>query len=154
MPLFFIFIIVPIVEMALLIEVGQFIGVLPTIGLVLLTATIGVSLLKNQGFQLMQKTQEKLQQGQIPAAEVLSGIVLAIGGALLLTPGFVTDTFGFLCLMPFFREGVFKSQWFQAWLAKRGNFQSFSMGGRRHNSSQQGDIIEGEYESVDDKKIE
>jgi UPF0716 protein FxsA len=97
------FIVMPIVEMWLLITIGSYIGALSTIALVLLTALIGIGLLREQGVSTLWRGKEKLQQGKIPAQEMMEGIVLAVSGALLLTPGFVTDTIGFLGLLPFSR---------------------------------------------------
>lgn len=101
MPVFvFLFIVMPIAEMAVLIQVGSVIGVLPTIGLVLLTAVIGAALLKQQGLATLTRANQRLNSGELPAKEVAEGLILAVGGALLLTPGFITDTVGFLCLIP------------------------------------------------------
>lgn len=97
------FIVMPIVEMWLLITIGSYIGALSTIALVLLTALIGIGLLREQGVSTLWRGREKLHQGKIPAQEMMEGIVLAVSGALLLTPGFVTDTIGFLGLLPFSR---------------------------------------------------
>jgi len=97
------FIVMPIVEMWLLITVGGHIGAMNTIFLVMLTALVGIGLLKRQGFATLWRGQEKLQQGQVPAQEMIEGIVLAVSGALLLTPGFVTDVVGFLGLLPITR---------------------------------------------------
>ncbi len=102
--LFLLFLIVPMLEMWLLIKVGQLVGAWQTIGLVALTAVIGISLLKRQGLHTLLRVQERLNSGQIPATELLEGLLLAIGGALLLTPGFVTDAFGFCCLLPLTRR--------------------------------------------------
>jgi len=96
----FLFIIMPIAEMAVLIQVGGMIGVLNTVGLVLLTAVIGAWLLRQQGVATLLKANQRLNSGELPAKEVAEGLILAIGGALLLTPGFITDTVGFLCLIP------------------------------------------------------
>jgi UPF0716 protein FxsA len=97
------FIVMPILEMWLLITVGGHIGALNTIFLVMLTALLGIGLLKRQGFATLWRGQEKLKQGQVPAQEMIEGIVLAVSGALLLTPGFVTDIIGFLGLLPITR---------------------------------------------------
>ncbi|WP_028302271.1 FxsA family protein [Oceanospirillum beijerinckii] len=94
------FITVPLVEMLVLIKVGEQIGALSTIALVILTAAIGISLLKRQGIAMLNRANWKMNQGEIPAKEMAEGIVLAVGGALLLTPGFVTDALGFVCLLP------------------------------------------------------
>jgi len=95
-----IFIIVPIVEIYLLIEVGRFIGALWTVFLVVLTAVIGIKLLKFQGTSILMRAQDKMQTGQAPAQEMLEGIGLVLAGAFLLTPGFFTDSVGFLLLIP------------------------------------------------------
>ena len=94
------FIIMPIAEMWVLIQVGMRIGALSTIGLVLLTAVVGLALLRQQGLSTLMRAKQRIQVGQMPAQEMGEGIFLAIGGALLLTPGFITDVFGFACLIP------------------------------------------------------
>jgi len=94
------FTIVPIVEMYLLISVGGYIGTIPTIACVMLTAVVGVSLLRWQGTTTLQRGMSRVGQGQLPGQEIAEGMMLAVAGALLLTPGFVTDLFGFLLLMP------------------------------------------------------
>ncbi len=98
--LLLIFILVPIVEMWLLLEVGAQIGAINTIALVCLTAFLGLTLLRQQGFSTLLRVNQRMEQGQLPATEILEGLVLAVGGALLLTPGFITDGIGFLCLLP------------------------------------------------------
>lgn len=103
---FLAFFLTPIVEMYLLIRVGGYIGALPTIGLVMLTAVIGVVLLRIQGFATLTRGLGRLQRGQVPARELAEGVLLAVAGALLLTPGFVTDTLGFLLLLPPTRAAV------------------------------------------------
>lgn len=102
--LFLLFIIVPVIEITLLINVGQAIGAWYTVGLVLLSAFIGVNMLRYQGLSTLARAQQRMNEGQIPGNEMVEGIVLAVGGALLLTPGFVTDVVGFLCLIPFTRK--------------------------------------------------
>jgi UPF0716 protein FxsA len=98
--LFLLFISIPIVEMWVLIEVGSEIGAFSTIALVFLTATLGLALLRQQGLATLFEVSKKIEHGQLPAAEILAGLLLAIGGALLLTPGFITDAIGFACLLP------------------------------------------------------
>jgi UPF0716 protein FxsA len=104
--LFLLFLTVPLVEMWVLINVGQQIGAWPTIGLVVLTAAIGLQLLRQQGFSTLLRAQERMNAGGIPAQEMLEGLALAVGGALLLTPGFITDAFGFACLLPWTRRAM------------------------------------------------
>ncbi|PID60084.1 MAG: hypothetical protein CSB44_11310 [Gammaproteobacteria bacterium] len=103
------FIIMPIVEIAVLLNVGSAIGWLPTIALVILTAVIGTQMLRQQGLSTLARARTKLDHGEMPADEVVEGMLLGVGGAMLLTPGFITDAFGFLCLIPPTR----------AWLARR-----------------------------------
>ncbi len=95
-----IFLAVPIIEIYLLIQVGQVIGAGWTIMLVVLTAVIGVWLLRIQGLSTMTRAQQKLQENELPAREILEGMGLLVAGALLLTPGFFTDAVGFFLLFP------------------------------------------------------
>ncbi|MFV1873499.1 MAG: FxsA family protein [Oleiphilus sp.] len=161
--LFLLFILVPVVEMNILIKVGAVIGGLYTIGLVLLTALIGVNLLKKQGLSTFMTAQQKMNSGQMPVTEMAEGLMLAVAGALLLTPGFVTDTVGFFLLTPILRQRIAK-QVFQAWLAKTKRANMFEH--THYYSSQQGfdtrteskrdssGVIEGEFQEVSDEKIE
>jgi UPF0716 protein FxsA len=100
------FILVPIIEMLVLIKVGGIIGAVPTIGLVCLTAFVGVSLIRAQGISTLRRAQWRANHGELPGQEIVDGMCLAIGGAMLLTPGFVTDTFGFLLLVPGLRRNL------------------------------------------------
>ena len=86
--------------MYLLIEVAGYINTWPTIGLVMLTAVIGVALLKRQGVATLTRGMGRMQAGEVPAREMAEGILLAVAGALLITPGFFTDTLGFVLLFP------------------------------------------------------
>lgn len=146
--LFLLFIVMPVVEMWLLIEVGSEIGALYTIGLVLLTAIIGVRLLRQQGFNTLWRGQRKLEEGQLPAQEIGEGIVLAISGALLLTPGFITDAIGFAGLFPPLRS-LFISQLLRNMVIAGRHGSSFRPGHagggpRAGGRAQSEDIIEGE----------
>ena len=96
----FLFLAIPIVEIYLLIQVGEVIGAGWTILLVVLTAVIGVWLLRIQGLSTLTRAQQKLQDNQLPARELLEGMALVVAGAFLLTPGFFTDALGFLLLFP------------------------------------------------------
>ena len=84
----------------MLIKIGGVIGALPTIALVVVTAMVGVALLRQQGLATLGRVQTALDRGELPANEMLEGIALLVGGALLLTPGFVTDGLGLFCLIP------------------------------------------------------
>lgn len=101
--LFFIFIIVPIVEIILFIIVGDRIGLLATIGVVVLTAIIGTFLIRHQGIATIKKAQESLKENILPVNEAFDGLCILIAGALLLTPGFFTDAIGFSLFIPSLR---------------------------------------------------
>jgi UPF0716 protein FxsA len=101
-----IFFLTPIVEMYLLIEVGGYIGAWPTIALVMMTAVIGITLLRIQGLSTLTRGVGRLQGGELPAREMVEGLLLAVAGALLLTPGFVTDGIGFILLTPPLRAAI------------------------------------------------
>lgn len=97
--LFLIFLSVPLVEIYLLIEIGGVIGAPATVFLVVFTAVLGALLLRQQGFYTLQKVQQQMSRGEMPAMAMLEGVCLVIGGVLLLTPGFITDFIGFLLLI-------------------------------------------------------
>ncbi|MCF7965225.1 MAG: FxsA family protein [Methylobacter tundripaludum] len=104
--LFLVVLIIPFAEIYLLIQVGGIIGAFPTILLVVFTAVLGAWLLRQQGFSTFQRFQESLAQGVIPAYEMIEGPIILVGGALLLTPGFITDIIGFACLIPSLRRKI------------------------------------------------
>lgn len=154
--LFLLFIVVPLIEIMVLIQVGQMIGAWWTIGMVVLTAFIGINMLRYQGIATLNRANWRMQSGQIPAQEMVEGIFLAIGGALLLTPGFVTDAFGFMCLLPFTRAWMAKalksrmvvmgSSHFSQGGFGQGGFNQGPFGGSQQHDST---IIEGEFENRD-----
>lgn len=156
------FITVPLVEMIILIQVGGIIGAIPTVGLVVLTATLGIWLLKLEGLATLARVQEKLGLGQIPETELLEGVMLLIGGALLLTPGFVTDAMGFVCLLPGLRRPLAR------WIIHRGVLSAMNISGHsfsrgyytsstftadsnspEHRSELDNKTIEGEFREED-----
>jgi len=139
--LLLLFIAVPVVEMWLLIEVGSAIGAWPTIGLVLLTAVVGVSLLRREGLKTLIRGNRRLEQGELPAREMLDGLVIAVSGAMFLTPGFVTDFVGLIGLLPFTRSLLVSR------LLASGNLEIFSGGlaGTHQGSTRDEKIIEAEY---------
>jgi len=101
--LLFLFIITPIVELFLLIEIGKAIGTLEIIGLTIASGIIGAALAKSQGFSVLRKMQKEMAEGRIPTANLMDGFMILIGGILLLTPGVLTDAIGFLFLIPWTR---------------------------------------------------
>ncbi|MFQ5793137.1 MAG: FxsA family protein [Acidobacteriota bacterium] len=109
--LLLLFILVPAVELALLIEVGSRIGTLPTLALIVLTGIVGASLARLQGFAVLRKIQADVAQGQLPAGSLVDGVIILLAGALLITPGILTDVLGLVCLVPAFRTVVKSFIW-------------------------------------------
>ncbi len=159
MPIFFIlFIVIPVVEIFLLIKVGQIIGGWSTVGLVLLSAFIGVNMLRYQGLSTLSRAKQRMDKGELPLGEMRDGIVIAVGGALLITPGFVTDFLGFCCLIPYTRRwfvSLFSSV-FQTVIRQKGAHAQFYYSSDRstysNDSAGRDDIIEGEYTDLDEKQ--
>ncbi len=121
--LLILFVIVPVTELYILIEVGKKIGSLTTIGIIILTGIIGAYLVKGQGFMILKKIQNDLNEGIMPGDSLIQGAIVLAGGILLLTPGFVTDIIGFIFLIPVSRNIVKK--YLLKWLKgkiKEGNF--------------------------------
>jgi UPF0716 protein FxsA len=151
------FIVVPVIEIYLLIEVGSIIGPLSTILLILTTAIIGAGLLRQQGLSTLARFQHSLASGTLPAQELLEGILLAVGGALLMTPGFVTDAMGFVCLIPFTRKALVH------YMIKRsagrvnvgmGGFSSTTQAGSAsHRNDNDNKTYEGEFVRKEDERL-
>lgn len=144
--LLLIFFTVPVIEIYILIQVGQVIGALWTVFFVVLTAVIGVQLLKQQGMTTLSRAQSKMNQGEMPAQELLEGLALMMAGAFLLTPGFFTDAFGFLLLIPVTRKMMIMAIF--ARLKASGRFVTMnpvnpSNPSRSDQSSRPGDVIDG-----------
>jgi len=137
---------IPIAEITVLIEVGGVIGTWPTVALVVLTAVLGTALIRWQGMAVLAEVRRGLDEGRPPLAAAVDGLFLLLAGALLLTPGFLTDTLGFLCLIPPLRHWVARAA--MRWLLRHGEVQVRSGGmgapGRRR------DVIEGEFVDITD----
>lgn len=103
---FLLFLLAPLAEVYLLIEIGGQIGALQTIALVVLTAVLGAMLVRAQGFSTYLQVQRQLARGESPAQMMLEGLALFVAGALLLTPGFLTDALGFALLTPPLRRRI------------------------------------------------
>jgi len=98
--LLLLFIVVPIIELGLLLKLGQWMGALPTLGLIVGTGALGASLARWQGLGVLRKAQAELTAGRLPAGEMIEGLLILVAGAVLMTPGVLTDAFGFFCLIP------------------------------------------------------
>tara|TARA_B100000929_G_scaffold61072_1_gene46275 strand:+ start:1983 stop:2417 length:435 start_codon:yes stop_codon:yes gene_type:complete len=130
------FITIPLVEIAILIKIGKIIGAGYTIALVIGTAFLGVSLLRIQGISTLAKVQANVNRGQLPATELIEGLILLISGVLLLTPGFFTDMLGFLMLVPMLRQRLAET-FFVNFMKNRINI--------RQTQTRNRNIIEGEH---------
>ena len=104
--IFVLLVAVPIIEIALFIELGGWVGLWPTIGLVIVTAILGAALLRAQGFAAMTRLQQSMAEGGDPRGPMAHGVMILIAGLLMLTPGFFTDTVGFLLLIPPVRAAI------------------------------------------------
>ena len=115
--LFLGFTLIPVVEIYFLIKIGSYFGAFTTILIVIATALLGAYLARMQGFKTMHQMQENLQQGLMPAEELMDAFLIVIAAAVLLTPGFITDAFGFLLLIPTTR--TFLKKWLRQRLQAR-----------------------------------
>ncbi|MDN2669713.1 membrane protein FxsA [Vibrio sp. 14N.309.X.WAT.E.F5] len=162
--LLLLFIFVPIIEIGLFIQVGGFLGLWPTIALVLITAFVGASLVRSQGIQTLMSVQGRLQQGEMPAQQILEGVMLAVAGVLLLTPGFMTDALGMLVLLPAPRAMIAKKMMEKMMVSNMsGGFHAGGQAGFGQSpfgqdpfnrdpsdQSKDGNTFEGEFEKKDD----
>jgi UPF0716 protein FxsA len=134
--------------MLLLFEVADHIGAWFTLGLVVLTAVIGIQILKQQGLATFTRANQRMSSGELPAQEMVEGIFLAVGGAFLLTPGFITDTLGFMFLIGpirrFFVRTLIKSGK-MAMLKSGGQQQFFYTNFQTGNKTEERGIYEGEF---------
>jgi UPF0716 protein FxsA len=157
--LFIAFVLVPIAELYVIYQVGSAIGILPTLALLIIDSIAGTMLMKSQGRAAWARFNEATAAGRIPAREVADGALIILGGAFLLTPGFITDVFGFLLLIPptrvLFRKTVV------ALFAKRNPFTYVGVKAAPHaerawneraarRRAPNGDFVEGTATEVDD----
>jgi len=147
MPLFIllaVFVGAPLVELYVLIEVGSEIGAIPTIALSVFTAGLGALLVRLQGLGVVLRVREALAREEVPALELLEGVVLLATGVLLLLPGFITDTLGFLMLVAPLRRALLVG-----WLRRRGMLRPGPPPGPGGEGGARGGYIEGEYRRDD-----
>ena len=143
-----------LLELTVMIEVGSVIGALPTVGLLVLTAVLGSSLVRSEGIKTLLNAQQKMQQGEMPGREVMGGMMLALAGLLLIIPGFVTDFFGILLLQPWLRNRLadkqvgssqFRMQ-MGGFQAQQPPFGAHPGEGQPDQAKRGGTTIEGEFE--------
>lgn len=158
MPLFLAFLLVPIIEIALFIQVGGAIGLFPTLSIVVITAVLGTWLVRTQGAMALGQLRGSFERLSDPTEPLAHGAMILFAGALLLTPGFFTDGIGFLLLIPSVRSRAF------AYLRSKVSVANFQMGAHHQydprsghhashqRSGHQEDIIDGEYHDVSSTK--
>lgn len=144
MVLFLAFLLVPLIEIGLFIQVGGAIGLWPTLGIVVATAVLGTTLVRSQGRQAMEKLRRSFNELQDPAEPLADGAMILFAGALLLTPGFFTDAVGLSLLLPPVRQAIFRH------VAARVQVSTFQMGPgpQRQWSDPRDDVIDGEFTEV------
>lgn len=148
------FLCIPIAEIAVFIKAGQIIGLGWTLAVVVLTAVLGTALLRRQGLKVLAQTQQKLDRGELPVGELFDGICLLVAGALLLTPGFITDFVGLALFVPpvrlllgtFFLSRFLKSGSSRVWV----NGEEVSPG--RQGGTGRGPIIDADYTDVTERE--
>ena len=164
--LFVLFIIIPVIEITVIMQVGALIGVWPTVAIVILSAWLGAKYVRQQGLATFQSVQAKMAQGEMPSDEIVSGLMLLVAGVLLVTPGFVTDSLGLLLLIPAVRAAIASK------VQKHIKVNQFGAGASYHHSAQgnvyqhesttapftssieplshhQGETLEGEFQRKD-----
>lgn len=141
--LFLAFLMVPLIEIGLFIQVGGWIGLWPTLGIVVLTAFIGTWLMRTQGLMAMGNLRSSFSELRDPTEPLAHGAMILVAGALLLTPGFFTDAVGFALLAPPIRTAVYK------YAKSRVKVQTFDMGGQARPRPADDDVIDVEFHEVD-----
>lgn len=158
MPLLLLFVLFALGELYVLIEVGRLIGGLATVALTVLTAAVGIAMVRHQGFDLLRRAQIEVDRGEQPVREVFDGLCLLIAGLCLLVPGFVTDAFGFLLLVPAFRSVLGQRLW--DGVGRHGHVIIGGPGRRSRRreppeagrpQDKEAPVIEGDYRRIDEE---
>lgn len=142
MRLFLLFLLVPLIEIALFIQIGGFIGLFPTLAIVVITAVLGTMLVRSQGLAVINQVRGSFETLRDPTEPLAHGAMILFSGALLLTPGFFTDAVGFALLVPGVRARVYRA------IRSRINVQSFEYG-TAERPPQDDVIIDADYEDLD-----
>jgi UPF0716 protein FxsA len=148
LPLFILFVVLPIAEIMLLINVSASIGGWNTFLIVIITAAFGAYFVRQQGFSLIQQIQTKLSTNKTPSTEMAEALLLLVAGVLLITPGFITDILGFLFTLPFSRAPIAKFLITKMPIKQAGNVHFNHSGfqqARPDNQFDEGETIDGEY---------
>ncbi|HEU0222252.1 MAG TPA: FxsA family protein [Paracoccaceae bacterium] len=145
MPLFLAFLAVPLIEIALFVTVGAWIGLWATLAIVVLTAVIGTMLMRSQGLAAIARLKRALEAGEDPVGPLAHGVLILVAGLLLVTPGFFTDTLGFCLMVPGIRAALLRAAgpWLAARVVRWGPGAAPGSGG---------DVIDADYEVVDERR--
>ena len=146
MRLFLMFLIVPLIEIALFIQVGDVIGLWPTLFIVVLTAVLGTIMVRSQGLAVLNRLRGSLESISDPTEPIAHGAMILFSGALLLTPGFFTDAVGFALLIPRVRAALFNA------VKSRINVTSLNPGPADRAQRPADTVIDGDYEDLDAPK--
>ena len=144
--LLLLFLVIPVVEIYVLLQIGGVLGAVPTVGLVVLTALVGAALMRSQGFRTLSKVQGAMAAGEVPAVQLIEGAFILVAGALLLTPGFVTDAIGFAFLFPPLRVAIIRAILSRQMRARTSGGVGPTGGGAPAPGARRGNVIDGEYE--------
>ena len=156
--LLLIFILVPLIELFILLEISQYIGVFTTVLIIALTGAAGVSIAKRQGYQVINNIKSNLNSGRMPTDDLISALLILIGGVTLLTPGFITDITGFLLILPGSRDliGAVVKKYFLKYVKENkvevqyGSRYSSKYNSDADENNYKDDFIDVEAEKVDE----
>lgn len=145
-------ILLPIIDIASLVEAGRLIGTWPTVASVVVAVAIGIIIVSNQGVSIAAQAHDSLRQGQFPAQQIFDGACVLVAGLLFLFPGFVSDALGLALLLPFLRRTLWKL--LGNHLKRGGNFYYWrSDGSGSPDPTQKSPVIDGEYEPIGDSPL-
>jgi len=155
--LLMLFILVPLIELYFLLEVSQFIGVLTTVMIIIFTGAAGVSIAKRQGYQVVRNIRSTLNAGKMPTDDLISALLILIGGVTLLTPGFITDITGFLLILPGSRDliaALVKKYFVKYVKENKVEVHYRNQFNQRRSSSEEQDDYKDEFIDVEAEKVE
>jgi UPF0716 protein FxsA len=149
--IFLLFLLVPLIEIALFIQVGGLIGLWPTLAIVVLTAIAGTMMVRSQGFRVLNELRGSFEQLNDPTEPLAHGAMILFSGALLLTPGFFTDAVGFALLIPAVRASVWRAIRARVVVTGMSYGSGTAQRGSHGNGPRRPDVIETEYHEIDPK---
>ncbi len=159
--LFLLLFIAPLIELYFLIQLGDVIGALPTVLLTILTAVVGIALMRAQGVAMMKKAQQSMAEGRPPQTEVMEGVFIFLGGVFLFFPGLISDSIGFLFLIPFVRhflmtqsmKGMASNMQYR-YRSQKGEYYEGEWHETKPPTPKQltPDVLEGEFREADSKE--